>query len=81
VWVLAEIPWRNIREIDPDGDRYYRGPHLFCAYADNGRPYERTVARVIGDCYDSPLEPGKQRPDVKSLDELNEEGNTEESLP
>ena len=81
VWVLAEIPWRNIREIDPDGDGYYRGPHLFCAYADDGRPYERIVARVIGDGYDSPLEPGKQRPDVNSLDELTGEGNTEESLP
>jgi hypothetical protein len=36
---------------------------------------------VIDDYYDSPLESGKQRPDVKSLDELNGEGNTEESLP
>jgi hypothetical protein len=78
VWVLAEIPWRNIREIDPDGDGYYGGPHLFCAYADKGTPYERIVARVIDDYYDSPLDPAKQGPDVKSLAELKIKGHIEE---
>lgn len=27
-WHIGRIPWRNIREVDPKGDEYYRGPHL-----------------------------------------------------
>jgi hypothetical protein len=78
-WVLGEIPWRNVREIDPDGDGYYRGPHLFCAYADNAMPYERIVARVIGDYYDSPLDPEKQHDDVSSLEALTDKSDAENS--
>ncbi|MCU1382796.1 MAG: hypothetical protein JWL71_1493 [Acidobacteria bacterium] len=70
VWMLGDIPWRNIREIDADGDRHYRGPHLFCAYGDNGTPYERVIASVMGEFYDSPLDPAKQHPDVMSLEDL-----------
>ena len=70
VWVLAEIPWRNIREIDASGDRHYQGPHLFCAYTDNGTPYERVFASVMGELYDSPLDVIKQQPDVMSLEDL-----------
>lgn len=69
-WVLGEIPWRNIREVDPDGDNYYRGPHLFCTYADDGMPYERIIASVMGELYDSPLDPTKQHEDITSLDEI-----------
>jgi hypothetical protein len=69
-WVLGEIPWRNIREIDDAGDNHYRGPHLYCDYADNGRPYERVVARLMMDRHDWPLDPAKQMPDVKSLEDL-----------
>ncbi len=38
-------------------------------------PYERIVARVIGEYYDSPLDPAKQHPEVMSLGELKGEGD------
>ena len=69
-WVVGEIPWRNIRTVDEDGDRHYSGPHLYCAYADSGRPYERMVARLMGDRFDYPLDPAKQMRDVTSLEDL-----------
>ena len=72
-WILGQIPWRNIREVDEAGDHHYSGPHLYCDYADNGRPYERVVAYLMGDRYDSPLDPAKQMPDVESLDDLQPE--------
>jgi hypothetical protein len=69
-WGLGEIPWRNIREVDEDGDSHYSGPHLYCDFADNGRPYERVMARVVGEHNDYPLHPALEAPEVKSLDDL-----------
>lgn len=63
-WHLGRIPWRNIREIDNRGDEYYRGPHLYCAFADAGMPYEEFVARELGDDYDWPLDSIKKAPDI-----------------
>jgi hypothetical protein len=59
-WQLGRIPWRNIREIDERGDGHYGGPHLYCASADGGTPYEEVVAREFGDDYDWPLDSAKQ---------------------
>ena len=61
---LGRVPWRNICEIDERGDEYYRGPHLYCAFADDGMPYEQFVARELGDDYCWPLDPTKQMPDI-----------------
>jgi hypothetical protein len=40
VFKTGKIPWRNIRHFDLRGDEYYPCPHLYCAYADHGMPYE-----------------------------------------
>jgi len=36
----GKIPWRNILHYDMSGDRVYPQPHLYCAFADSGTPYE-----------------------------------------
>lgn len=56
VWRLGRIPWRNIRHYDLEGDEYYNFPHLFCAFADNGTPYEEVTFALLGDDYDWPLD-------------------------
>jgi hypothetical protein len=72
-WVLGRIPWRNIRVVQPDGDRHYNVPHLYCSFADDGMPYEAIVAAVMDEeskyPIDWPLDPTKQHPDV-GLDDL-----------
>jgi len=40
VFRTAKIPWRNILHYDMRGDRFYPQPHLYCAFADSGMPYE-----------------------------------------
>jgi hypothetical protein len=40
VIVTGKIPWRNILHYDMRGDRFYPEPHLYCAFADSGMPYE-----------------------------------------
>jgi hypothetical protein len=62
IWVIGRIPYRNIRALDLDGDEYYREPHLYCAYADNGEPYEEIRYAVCGegDEYDWPLDNGRR---------------------
>jgi hypothetical protein len=40
VFKTGKIPWRNIRHFDLMGDDFYRCPHFYCLYADNGMPYE-----------------------------------------
>lgn len=60
VWVLGKIPWRNIRAYDFKGDEYYNEPHLYCAFADDGTPYEGYAYYLDGDTYDWPLDPNKE---------------------
>ncbi len=62
VWVLGRIPWRNIREVDMHGDEYYNMPHLYCAFADDGMPYEDFVYAICSDSndYDWPLDSAKR---------------------
>jgi hypothetical protein len=55
IWRLGRIPWRNIRHYDLQGDEYYRCPHLYCTYADDGMPYEDFVGAIIGEDFDRPL--------------------------
>lgn len=64
IWVLGRIPFRNIEQFDPDGDEYYREPHLYCWYADGGAPWEAVAYRLCDDGgYDWPLEVANQLPD------------------
>ncbi|SAL86947.1 hypothetical protein AWB68_08213 [Caballeronia choica] len=47
VFIVGRIPFRNIFDVDEDGDEYYPGPHLYCRYADAGEPYEMIVRREV----------------------------------
>jgi hypothetical protein len=49
IFKTGKIPWRNIRHFDLRGDNFYRCPHLYCLYADNGMPYEGFGYYVITD--------------------------------
>lgn len=49
VFKTGKIPWRNIRHYDLNGDEYYRCPHLYCLYADDGMPYEGFAYYVINE--------------------------------
>ncbi len=40
VFQTGRIPWRNILHYDMQGDQFYPQPHLYCAFADSGMPYE-----------------------------------------
>jgi hypothetical protein len=53
IWELANIPFRNIRHYELRGDNHYNMPHLYCAFADGGTPYEGySFAIAPGDSYD-----------------------------
>ena len=56
--VIGQIPYRNISEIDSKGDKYYREPHLYCAFVEAGRPWEAVRHALVGsdDENDWPLE-------------------------
>lgn len=56
---LAQIPYRNIADIDAMGDEYYPQPHIYCRYADGGQPYEG-FRWVPTDDYPWPMEPDLQ---------------------
>ena len=45
VFVVGRLPYRNIVDIDPRGDEYYRCPHIYCRFADRGTPWEAFVYR------------------------------------
>lgn len=56
-WIIGQIPYRFINAYDLDGDEYYNEPHFYCAFANNGEPYEAIIYRTVGDEteYDWPL--------------------------
>lgn len=58
VWVIGRIPFQFIRAYDLQGDDYYREPHLYCAFANDGEPYEAIRYATVGDdnTYDWPLD-------------------------
>jgi hypothetical protein len=62
VWELGCIPYRNIRAYDLRGDEYYNFPHLYCAFADEGEPYEEIRYAIVAadNEYDWPLEPSQR---------------------
>ncbi|BDC46037.1 restriction endonuclease [Paraburkholderia terrae] len=47
VFTIGRIPFKNIFEIDEDGDEYYREPHLYCRFVDHGTPYELVLRREV----------------------------------
>ena len=62
LWQLGRIPYRNIRAYDLKGDEYYNFPHMYCAFADNGEPYEAVRYAIVADDghYDWPLDCNKR---------------------
>jgi hypothetical protein len=62
--LVGRIPFTYIRAYDLRGDEYYNEPHLYCAFANNGEPYEgfRYIAAGAKDEYDWPLNSDRQLP-------------------
>lgn len=44
--LIGCIPYRNIVDVDTDGDEYYSYPHIYCQFADRGEPYEEFLYYV-----------------------------------
>lgn len=40
-WLLADVPYDSIVEVNIDGDKYYHFPHIYCHFDFSGEPYER----------------------------------------
>jgi hypothetical protein len=40
-WLMGNIPFDSIAEINFDGDEYYYFPHIYCHFDFNGEPYEK----------------------------------------
>jgi hypothetical protein len=58
---LGNIPSRNIRHYDLHGDNHYNMPHIYCAFADAGTPYEGySFAAAQGGPYEYLLKDEKQ---------------------
>jgi len=66
IWHLGRIPWRNIREYDPQGDEFYAEPHLHCLFSVDGMPYEDFAYAICGEEYDWPLAPEKRLSEAKA---------------
>jgi hypothetical protein len=47
VFTIGRIPFRNIVEVDEDGDEYYRDVHIYCRFAERGEPYEMILEREV----------------------------------
>lgn len=62
ILLIGLIPFSYIRAYDLHGDEFYNEPHLYCAFANNGEPYEdfRYVLAGGKDEYDWPLDSKKQ---------------------
>jgi hypothetical protein len=58
VFITGKIPWRNILHYDMRGDRHYPQPHLYCQFADAGRPYESYGYFIAGEGYEWELPAG-----------------------
>jgi hypothetical protein len=62
MFLIGRIPYRNIVDYDFEGDEYYRMPHLYCMFAEQGEPYEGFGYVLLGEGeeYDWPLSNEKQ---------------------
>lgn len=47
IFRIARIPFRNMVEVDDEGDEYYPFTHLYCWFADQGTPYEEIFCREV----------------------------------
>jgi Restriction endonuclease len=63
VFHVGRIPYRNIIEVDEEGDEYDYDPHLYCSFV-GGEPYEDFIFRTTKDKYT--LEKELQRPRIRT---------------
>lgn len=42
-WLIGEIPFESIEEVNWSGDEFYSYPHIFCYFDSKGEPYTRLV--------------------------------------
>jgi hypothetical protein len=69
VRMIGRIPYQFISAYDVDGDEFYNEPHLYCAFGNEGEPYEEIVYRTIGGDadYDWLLEESLRLPDPPTV--------------
>jgi hypothetical protein len=54
---IGRIPFCNVIDYHMNGDEYYRSPHIYCRYANDGMPYEGFVAEIADSPYGERLNP------------------------
>jgi hypothetical protein len=59
-FVLGRVPYRFMVDYDMLGDEYYNQPHLFCRFANGGKPYESVGYAATEKPYLNTLEPENQ---------------------
>lgn len=59
-FVLGRVPFRFMVDYDMLGDEYYNQPHLFCRFANGGKPYESIGYAATAKPYLNTLEPENQ---------------------
>ena len=63
-WTIGQIPYDFIRAYDLNGDEYLNEPHLYCAFENDGEPYESIRYSTVGESntYDFPLDNSMRLP-------------------
>lgn len=63
IWIVGKIPWENIGHYDFRSDGYYSA-HIYCAFANNGEPYEAVEHYLDGNEHEWPhrLDPAREIP-------------------
>lgn len=69
-YYLGRIPYKNIIEIDEDGDEYGGHPHFYCNFAIDGMPYSEFVYKVIQENHVGPIVPPEN--EIKFEDLISE---------
>jgi len=66
-YFIGRIPFRNIIEIDEDGDEYGGYPHFFCNFANDGMPYSEFLYKVIQEDHVGPILPPENEIKLENL--------------
>ncbi len=64
---VGRIPYRNIIEIDEDGDEYGGYPHFYCNFSIDGMPYSEFIYKVIQEEHVGPIIPPQNEVELKIL--------------
>ncbi len=66
-YFIGRIPYRNIIEIDEDGDEYGSYPHFYCNFAIDGMPYSQFINKVIQEKHVGPIVPPENEVKIEKI--------------